>query len=336
MFNKYIINKDTLIKNIKQAKNKNSKICVMAKADCYGLGMKQVSKIIDNYVDFYGVACFFEAVKLKRLTQKPILIVGAFEGKVDLRFSYACHSLNDVLKLKKKNLPIKIHLKVNSGMNRFGFKDEDEFKRALEEIKTSCLIFEGLFTHFATDDTYVKIQKVFFDEYVNMANSEGFYPILHADNSIVYQKFQHDYHMNRLGFCLFAQTSNGFQCPVKIKSKLVQINKVSKGELVGYGGIFIAKENAKVGIIPIGYADGFSREYIGFKLNVRGVECEVLNVCMDCFMLDLTNVNVKKGDDIEILNNVNSLEKFAKYCQQSEYEILTRFSSLRGSKIIKN
>ena len=126
MFNEIIINKNNLINNIKQvrAKNPNSKICAMVKANAYGVGDEEVVQILNSYVDFLGVACFFEAEKIKILTDRPILICGAVKKtEIDLRFSYSCGNTEDLKMFLNTNLPIKIHLKINTGMNRYGFKD---------------------------------------------------------------------------------------------------------------------------------------------------------------------------------------------------------------------
>ncbi len=153
MFNYIIINKDNLINNIKQVKanNPNSKICAMVKANAYGVGQTEVVQILGKYVDYFGVACFFEAESIKKCTNKKILIVGPLEKScVDERFSYACHSLDDVEYLISTNKKINVHLKVNTGMNRFGICSIKEFKTAIKKIKKSNLILEGVFTHFAT------------------------------------------------------------------------------------------------------------------------------------------------------------------------------------------
>ena len=138
MFNEIIINSKNLINNINLIKQANpkSKICAMVKANAYGVGDKQVVKVLNNYVDYFGVACFFEAQKIKRYTNKKILIVGPLEyRKMYSRFSYTCSSVNDVIFCVKQNKRLNIHLKVNSGMNRYGFSSIKQFKLAIKLIK---------------------------------------------------------------------------------------------------------------------------------------------------------------------------------------------------------
>lgn len=337
MFNELLINKDNLINNIKQVKQRNSHslICAMVKANAYGLGLEEIVKISSDYVDFFGVACFFEACQVKSLTNKKILIAGALDkAQINEDFSYTCSSLEDVEFLAKQNKPICVHLKINSGMNRFGFRSIREFKKSLSKIKKSKLILEGLFTHFATTDNYVGLQMSVFKKYISLVHKFGFDPIIHTDNSAVNKIQNHNLDMVRIGFDLFNQNKDGFLPVANIRTQIVQINLVHKNELVGYDKRFIAKQKTKVAVFPLGYADGFDLRFIGMKLNFKGKECKVLNVCMDCFMLDVSNLNVKKGDDLFVLNNINSLTRYAKYINVSEYQISTNFSKIRASRII--
>lgn len=337
MFNKILIHKDNLINNIKQVKfeNPNSKICAMVKANAYGVGLKEVVSILDNYVDFFGVACFFEAKKVKKLTNKKILIVGPIEKNyIDENFSYTCSSFEDVKNLILQKKQINIHLKINTGMNRYGFKNIKEFKKTLNLILHSGLVVEGIFTHFATTDEYVKVQMGVFNKFIKVCKSFGFNPIIHADNSYVNEKHNHGLDMVRIGFNLYNRDEGWFLPVVEIKSAIVQINYVKKGELVGYNYNCVAYKNLTVAVVPLGYADGFDKKYINMNLNVKGENCKVLNICMDCFMLDVTNVKIKKGDEIYLVNKYNSLKKFAEYLSTSEYEVMTKFSYSRAKRII--
>lgn len=337
MFNKIVIYKDNLISNIKQVKqeNKNSKICAMVKANAYGVGVNQVVQVLEDYADFFGVACFFEAKQVRSLTNKSILIVGAFDkDEINEDFSYSCSSLEDVELLISQNQKIKIHFKINTGMNRYGFKDLKEFKKALILAKKSLLIVEGIYTHFATTDDYVLEQMKNFNKFVKLCEKFGFAPLVHADNSFVNEKCNHKLDMVRIGFNLYNNNKGWFLPVAEIKSEVVSLIDVNKGELVGYDYRCVAKHKMKVAVVPIGYADGFKLKYIGMEINVQGVNCQVLNVCMDCFMLDVTKLNIKKGDEIFVLNKFNSLEDYSRFVNSSPYEIMTNFSSLRAERIV--
>lgn len=338
MFNEVLINKENLLNNIEELrkKNENSKLCAMVKANAYGIGVVEVVKIIDEKVDFYGVVNFEEAKKIKNLTTKKILIVGAidYEEEVDSSFSYACHSLQDIKFLISKNKELNIHLKVNSGMNRFGFKSFNEFKKAICLIRKSNLVLEGVFTHFATNDKYTELQFQNFQKFMDYTKKQFSNCLIHTDNSIV-NKFQnHNLGMVRIGFDLYNLNNDKNKVTVKIKTKVVAIQKVKAGELVGYDYRFVANKNIKIAVLPIGYADGFGLENIGLKLKLKNEECEVLNVCMDCFMLDVTKIKIKKGDTLFILDESNSLKMYSNYQNVSVYQIMTNFSKIRARRLI--
>ncbi len=340
MINEILIDKIKLLNNIKQVRleNPNSLLCAMVKANAYGVGMKEVVKIIDAFVDYYGVACFFEAKKLKCFTKKKILILGCPHNiKNDPQLSFSCNSLDDVKFLIRRNEEINVHIKINTGMNRYGFHSLKEFRQALKLIKNSKLHFEGLYTHFATADDYVKSQVYRFLPFVFLAKKMGFDPLIHADNSAVNLTHNHHLDMIRIGFNLYNKSGEGF-CPVvRIKSKIEQINFVKRGELVGYDYHFVAPKDMLVAVVPFGYADGFDMSFIGMEIYIKDMKCKILNICMDCFLLDVSDVKTKKGDDIYILNNINSLKMYADYINTSEYEIMTKFSYSRAKrKIINN
>ena len=337
MINKMYIYKYNLINNIKQVKlnNPNSLVCAMVKANAYGVGQPEVVKILNDYVDYFGVACFFEAKKIKNLTNKKILIVGALEkSKLDKTFSYTCNCIDDVKYLIKKQEKYNIHLKVNSGMNRFGFKSIKEFEESVKLIKNSKLNLEGVFTHFATDDSYVNVQFKRFQRFLSVLNKYKIKPIIHADNSIVQEIKNHNLDMVRVGFNLYNINNNKYLPAVEIVSKIVQINSVKKGELVGYDYRYVAKSKTKVAVVPVGYADGFDLKYIGIKLHIGKYLCEVLNVCMDCFIINITNTNIKKGDNVYILNKQNSLKLYSNFSKIIEYQVMTNFSNIRAKRLI--
>lgn len=337
MFNSIIINKDNLINNIKQVKgnNPNSLICAMVKANAYGIGQKQVVEILNDYVDYFGVACFFEAKQVRKYTKNKILIVGKLEKQeIDESFSYTCMSLDDVKFLIEKNLKLNVHLKVNTGMNRYGFNSVKEFKMAVKKIIKSKLNLEGVFTHFATVDDFVDRQKEVFDKYLEVLKKYKLNPIIHTDNSAVQEIRNHNLDMVRVGFCLYNQNDSKYKPVVKIKTQVVQINKIKKNELVGYDYRFVSKQKMKVAVLPIGYADGWDLRLIGFELVVKGVKCKILNICMDCSMIDVSGVNIKNEDYIYILNKYNLLENYAKYLKMSEYQVMCNFSRMRANRLI--
>jgi len=336
MLNQFFIYKNRLLNNIKKikSKNHNSLICAMVKANAYGVGADFVVKTFSPYVNFFGVSSLKEAEGISSLTSKKILIVSSLEKNKNLtnRFSYTCSSLADVLFLKRLHKKFNVHLKINTGMNRYGFSSLEEFSKALSIIKNSKLVLEGVFTHFATDDSYVNVQFKRFKQFIEIIKKNQLKPIIHADNSRVSEKYNHNLDMIRVGFNLYNNNKNGFKAVITIKSKIVQVNLIKSGDLVGYDKKYISKSNIRVAVIPVGYADGFLTLYRGMMIKLKNQDCEVLNVCMDCFMLDITKTSLKKGDIVYILNKQNPLSNYSNYSKLSEYEVMCNFSHIRSDK----
>ena len=157
------------------------------------------------------------------------------------------------------------------------------------------------------------------------------HPIFHVDNSANLNK--HNLDMVRIGFDLY-DADLPFCQVVSITGCVQQVNKVKAGELVGYNYNFVAKQNMKIAVVSVGYADGFLRGLIGLEISVMGVKCKVLNVCMDCFMLDVSNIKINKGSRIFILNDENNLSLYAKQLNTSEYEVMTNFGRMRAKRIL--
>ena len=334
MYNNIIISKANLINNIEQAKhsNPNSKICVMVKANAYGVGVREVVSVVDDYVDCYGVACFFEAKKLREITDKEILIVAPsddYRDCVEYNIQISCHSIADARRIKALNLPIKVHIKINTGMNRYGISSIGEFKLVVRLLRSSRAQIVGVYTHFATDDEFVDEQMNRFLSVVKTTDA-----MLHVDNSAVSEARNHNLDMVRLGYNIYIQDLHGFKPVVRIKSTIVQIHRIKKGQMVGYNRRFVSDGKMRVAVIPIGYADGLDMRYIGGTIFFNGCNCKILNICMDCFMIDITEAGGVVGDEIFVIDKYNPIKKFAQMLNSSEYEVMTKFANMRADRII--
>lgn len=339
MFNIVFFNKINLIHNILQIKKRanKQKICAMVKANAYGTGLKNTVKTLRKYVAYFGVSCVAEAVQAKKYTNKPILITGALDvSKITKRFDYTCNSFLDVQTLANTKKCLNIHLKINTGMNRYGVSSFREFEKCLNLIKSSNLLLKGVYTHFATTDNYVEQQTQVFLKFLSILKKHNLKPIIHADNSHVFDLQQHNFDMIRIGFNLYDSSLPPYMPVAEIETQITQINWVKANQLVGYNRRYLATLTKKVAVLPIGYADGFDMRYLGLKLNVAGKKCKVINICMDCLMLDITNTALKKGDKVKILSPANPLKLYADYSNTSEYEVMCKFSHIRAKhKIVK-
>jgi len=350
-FNEYIIDSEKLLSNIKKVKRfvgRQTKICAVVKADAYGLGVKNVCPIIADYVDYYAVVSVKEAMELRKIDkEKPILILGAFnleyinwcsENHVMISIS----SLEEVQYINKHlDKTIDVHIKINSGMNRYGIKNLTILRQVLKEIKKGKKInIVGTYTHFATKADnlgFIDYQYKFFDKMVKEIKVENL--IVHCANSYVSTTDKLKLcNMVRVGFSMYSAHYERLKIKnvVSIKSRVVFINQLSKGESVGYDRTHISKRAEKIGVVPLGYADGFARNLSNnFRVLINGQFAQVVgNVCMDCFMVDLTDIkNVYVGSEVVILGESGeykiTLEDYAKSLSFSPYEVLTNFRTTR-------
>ncbi len=355
-FTNYIVNLSNLKHNFKQIKNmvgKNVKVCSMVKADAYGHGLIDVCKAL-SMSDFFGVANIIEASLIRKFNKHtPILIVGVVNlNELDFCVKHNISVIvSSVAELKQfvnilHGKPLKVHVKINTGLNRVGVKTIAEFNKILKVFKVNKnLVFEGVFTHFATKQSDIEFlikQHNVFNNFIKRIKSKNV--IVHAANSFA-TLFFNGYHHNmvRCGFNLYGWQSDcgvNFKPVLNITSKLVFVHSIKKGEAVGYDCTFVAKKNMVVGVVPVGYADGFDRRLSNnFKVLINGQWAPVIgNVCMDVFMVDLSNILAHVGDEVVLIGKSGNFEltphSYALALNTSPYEILLKFNYARMNRVL--
>lgn len=357
LLNKFVVYPKNIILNIQKFKTCcSAKICAIVKADAYGHGIEGVVPSIKRYVDFFGVADEREALKVRNLTAKPILILNMVRKEnlpelIKQHISLSVSSfayLKQILEVSKKlNIKAKIHLKINSGMNRLGVANLKTFKQMLEFIENhSQLFLEGIYTHFCDStnvETTEKQYQTFYDYLKNVGDNCN--PIVHASASngvLLNKKYQFD--MVRLGIAMYGycDLKSSFSPAIKLTSTVVNVLNVKKGQSVGYCNGYIAKKNMKVACISLGYADGLLRTNSNNgKVIINGQICHIIgNICMDLFMCDITNIKCKVGDEAVILGKENGLEisaqEMALNTNTIAYEVLTNFKRDRMNYIVNS
>ena len=352
MFSDYIIDSKILINNVKNIRkqlNKRVKLCAVVKANAYGMGIKNITNIIKDYVDIFAVACIKEAIELRELNNDcEILILGVVDVKdydMCVKNNFII-SISNIEQLKRVNdVNLKFHLQVNTGLNRFGFKSITEFNKAIKFISKNKLNLNGVYSHFATksqDIQFMKRQFLRFNQFKKLVKSPNV--IFHIANSyatISNERYQLD--MIRSGFLLYGDIENkiGNKCVLSIKSKIINIININKGESVGYDRTFISNKKMIIGVVPLGYADGFDRRLSNnFSVLINGYKCKVIgNICMDVFMVDLTTCGGVVGDEVVLLGHQGkykiSLNDYAKTLNTSPYEVLLKFNYKRMNYIVE-
>ena len=351
------IDLDAIAHNIKEAKKKinaTTKLCAVVKADAYGHGATQVAKAaLMAGADFLAVALLQEAIELREAGIKaPILILGALqeegaEETVENEISQALFTLKSAellsaaaVKLGKK---AKVHLAIETGMNRIGISPEQAGDFAAQVGALPGIEIEGVFSHFAMADAkdktfcreqYAKFQKALFE--IRLRGIE--IPIKHISNSATISELpEMQLDMVRQGITLYGLWPSDdvghcldYEPVMKLKAKITFVKQIEQGETVGYGRTFTAERPTKIATLPLGYADGISRKVSnkGYVL-LKGQKAPIVGrVCMDQFMIDVTDIeNVEIGDEVLVFGSKElSADKVAEWTETISYEVLCAVS----------
>ncbi len=345
------------VKNIRENIVGKALFCAVVKADGYGHGSVMAGKAaLEAGAKWLAVAMPEEAAVLRNEGIKaPILVLGPanlwqWQMAAPIDISMAAVSLecvkNAAAVAKQNNVKMKLHLKVDTGMNRVGVKTLEEAKLLLDEIsKDENLILEGLMTHFASSDeadkSYTRMQAERFEEYIKEIKKRGLSPIIHAANSgAAIDCAGLCYDMVRVGISLYGcYPSKEVKRSVKLSpamsmyTTISYIKNISAGEKVSYGSTFTARQDMRIATLPIGYADGFNRLLSGKgKVLIRGQRAPVLGrVCMDQTVVDVTHIkDAQLYDEAVCIGRQGSDEitadEFAQDCGTINYEILCAIS----------
>lgn len=331
------------------------KLLGVIKADAYGHGAVELARFLENKCDFFGVACIEEAVELKKAGIKtPILILGyvapAFYDlvvKYDIRipvFSYdTAKALSDEAVKQGKTVPF--HFCIDTGMSRIGFQVNEESADVCKEICALPNIeAEGLFSHFATADesdlTKALAQREKYKKFVEMLESRGIQiPIKHLNNSAGIMNFDEYFDMCRMGIILYGlypseEVDKSLLDIKPVMSWLTHISHIKTleaGREVSYGGTFKTTEPRVIATIPVGYADGYPRCLSNKgRVIINGQYAPIVGrVCMDQFMVDVTDIDGAELDSIVTLVGKDgdaelSMEEVSNAAYSFNYELPCR------------
>ena len=354
----YIVNAKSLKYNaklIRQRIGSNCKLCAMVKANAYGHGIEVVCRVLKSSVDFFGTATVQEAEQIRNIVDTPVLLVAKIYPKnvnwcAKNNISVTVDSLQELQefeKLLKKNQVLKVHLKINTGLNRIGFNNIEDFLEAYSYVTTEStkLQLEGVYTHYATkgnDVAFIMQQYSRFLKYINKIDTTNI--IVHCCNSYATDHYDFMHHdMVRCGFNLYGySTKPGYKPVAKIASKIISMHNVPKGQTIGYDRSYKAQEDMIVGVVAMGYADGLDRRNSNkSQVIINGQLADVVgNICMDVCMVDLTHVKgVKLWDEVVILGNDGKKEispqYYADILDTSAYEVLLKFNQRRSNIVVK-
>ena len=376
------INKSNLEKNLKIVRSINKNLICVIKDNAYGLGIENILPILlENKCDYFAVAYIEEAVKIQKLLEnlklknqnskikvmslnyvKPENVGDAIRNNIELTvFNFS--QLLDYLKILDEffeNMTLKIHIKVNSGMNRLGF-DENEILELVKIVKKynlnnkskNRLEIISIFSHISDAENqaetekqvekYEKILKIFSQNNVR-------YKYSHLQASPLLFKYgkKYNYNFARIGMALYGMeplsTDVGLLDVITVKSKIINIRNVKKNDKVSYGSKGIVKHDSKIGIVAIGYSHGLQKQIENSNkayILVNGQKAKIIGeICMDMIFVDLTNIeNVKMNDEVVIIGSQKNAEngivekitlrQMARWAKTIQDDVLTKFGGIK-------
>ncbi|EMH00864.1 alanine racemase [Helicobacter pylori] len=339
--------------------------CVMAvvKANAYGAGALKASEIfLQEGANYLGVATLDEALELRsHFSKTPILILGYSPNAnasmlIDNDLSAMVFSLEQAevfsqmaLKAKKR---LKIHLKIDTGMHRLGLEPTFKSIETIKKIRTlKGLEVEGIFTHLSNADAKIKThaknqmkafnafleqllnQKIEF-QYRHAYNSAGILSLCNGNEN----RFLNLYRPGIMLYGFYPSSEMKESCPtilknvISLKARIVQIKRVKKGELIGYGKHFYTNEETLVGVLALGYADGLVRD-LGNRIQVainNQLAPLIGKVCMDQCFVKLNNIEAKEGDEVILFGDksakANDASEIATLLNTIPYEVISTLS----------
>lgn len=337
------------VKGLKQHIKQNVQIIAVVKANAYGHGDVQVSKAaLTAGATLLAVATADEAVHLrKHFPDVEILVLGATPPKFAVFASehnilltvFSEEWVNAANAFGPFSKPLKLHIKIDSGMGRIGVSEKQQLLSLYECINAvEGMIVDGIFTHFATADeeqtSYFEGQAEIFKTLVDCLPAKP--RLVHAANTatalVKDDVFQFD--AVRYGISMYGLKPSSYvgeHLPFQIEeafsleTELVHVKKMLPGQGIGYGASYTVQDECYVGTIPIGYADGMIRKLSGQTVLINGERCPIVGrICMDqCMVLLPKAYNV--GEKVTLLgrqkNNCISIDEWAAKCETINYEV---------------
>ena len=380
------INKENLRKNLEKIRSINKNIICVIKDNAYGLGIKNILPILlENNCNYFAVAYVDEAVKIREILKnfekekklkflenrkikimalnyiKPQKLEYAIENDVELTiFNFS--QLSDYLKILEEsfeNTVLKIHIKVNSGMNRLGF-NESEILELIEKIKkyeinskNNKLEIISIFSHISDAENQIETEKQV-EKYENILkifdknNLKYQYKHLQASPLLFKYGEKYNYDFARVGMALYGMEplscDVGLLDVITVKSQIINIRNVKKNDKISYGSKGVVKRDSKIGIVSIGYAHGLQKQIENSQeayVLVNGKKAKIVGeICMDMIFVDLTDIeNMGMNDEVVVVgsqknveNGVNeriTLRQVARWAGTIQDDVLTKFSVIK-------
>lgn len=347
------VNLDAIVHNFNFYRSRlkpTTKMVCMVKASAYGAGAYELAKTLQEHrCDYLAVAVADEGEELRNAgITIPIMVMNPEFGSFNVLFEnnlepevYSFRLLDAIIHETERRgiISYPIHIKVDTGMHRLGFQPADMPFVCARLKQQSGVVVRSVFSHLAGSDSSV------FDEFTleqirkfqsaASALEEGleYKVIKHILNTAGIERFpQYQMDMVRLGIGLYGVSAsglNGLRNVSTLKTTILQIQQVPKGDSIGYGRRSYVDRDSRIAIIPIGYADGLNRHLSNREgvVLVNGQRCPIIgNICMDACMVDVTDIQAEEGDTVVVFGEGLDVNELSDHLRTIPYEILTSVS----------
>lgn len=293
-----------------------SKLCGVVKANAYGHGIRCA---LYMPCDMFAVSNVREALELEPYAGGRDILILAGATQEEAREA-AAHSFIVTVKSladaeRMRDLNVRVHVKIDTGMNRLGLKEEAEIVRLLHAIDNSKMRAEGVYSHFYSSQKENCMRQAERFETICGKYFGGLDKHMASSGTYAHPEYQYD--MVRVGLKLFTLSP-----AAKVTAEITQVKDVAKDETMGYDAAFTAAHHMRIAIVRMGYADGIHRSFskVG-SLTIKGKKCKIVgNICMDMCAADITGIEAEEGDLAEYIGNA---EEVACACDTISYEIFT-------------
>lgn len=331
VYNNIYISRSAILNNfdIFQKIVPNGYIIPILKSNAYGHGLNQIATILkDRKLPYIAVDGYYEGLKIHEISKQPVLVMGSIKNinyqKINpKKFTFVVHDLETIKAMESSGKQFKIHLEIETGMNRHGIKAKDLVPILNELKKSNNILLEGVMTHLADSDNPKSTKNVdnqvnIYDACIEKIIKFGLKPkYFHIANSAGSIKTKSKYaNTLRIGIALYGITplsSNdkffnkyeNLKPALTLTSSISKIQNLKKGESVSYGYTWTAKRNSRIGILPLGYYEGIPRSLsnIGtIKYDSKYLPI-VGRICMNHVMIDITDSKIALGDEVIIISN---------------------------------
>ena len=356
------INLDTIEENIKKIKTTYSgyKYYIgVVKNNAYGHGIYSINAMINGGINYLAVSSLEEALEVRKINKEiPVLILEpisleAAKVAAENNITITVDNTEYFDTLIENNIKVKFHLKIDSGMNRFGLKEKEKVNYIFEK-SSEILYLEGIYTHLSNGRTNSEI-------YINQINSFKHLTsdidlskigIVHLDRSLTMEQHEKIEFANgvRMGIAMYGiaytppkpswkrrllnkltfkkneiiKPKLNLNTAFEFKTHILEVKDVKKGEIVGYGGTYSAKEDIKIALMPYGFAD-----YLYNSMNevyIKGKAYKVISINMDVTTI-LIDDTISVGDEVEVFGKQISLRKRSREIGQNIYKLLTSITT---------